>query len=428
MHPSSAQSNGPLTDAEIRWRTIMFVIYAISWYSTSLSLSLYNKWLFSQDHMNFAYPLFTSTIHMVIQFVISGACLLFIWPSMRPTHIPTPRDYFLKVLPCGMATGLDIGLSNSSLKVISLSFYTMVKSGAPVFVLLFAFLFRLEKPTWKLTGIILIIVSGVLLMVGTETKFNLQGYLEVQTATILSGFRWSITTILLAHASLGMSNPLATSLFLSPVMAASLLVVSLSFEDLMQMGNSTLFQSGTVEVVALLGFGGVLAFLMVMAEFQLIRVSSVVAFSIAGVFKEVLTIFVSVAIFKDGEFTLLKICGLILSLGGIGLYNYVQIQAMREEKDLRRQSSNNLESRGKRHAVRAANDDADQGALLDPSGLWSEGDDESEDEAIAAVFGGYNNLMVRGSGHRRIPQNQPEETELVIFEALPRPSGQSTSH
>jgi drug/metabolite transporter (DMT)-like permease len=67
--------------------------------------------------------------------------------------MPSVKDYLLKVVPCGLATGLDIGLSNNSLKYITLSLYTMVKSSAPIFVLLFAFLFRLEKPTFKLVSI-----------------------------------------------------------------------------------------------------------------------------------------------------------------------------------------------------------------------------------------------------------------------------------
>ncbi|KAI9331950.1 triose-phosphate transporter family-domain-containing protein, partial [Obelidium mucronatum] len=315
------------------YKTLLTIFYVLAWYTTSLGLSMYNRWLFSVDHLNFAYPLFTSTIHMVMQFILSAICVTFIWPSMRPSRLPTIYDYMLKVVPCGVATGLDIGLSNSSLKVISLSFYTMVKSGAPVFVLLFAFLFQLEKPTWKLTFIILLICSGVLLMVGGETRFNLQGYIEVQSATILSGFRWSITQILLASASLGMTNPLATSLFLSPVMAAALLVASFIAEDFSLLLQSPLMVSDPVKLIAMLCFGGFLAFLMVMSEFQLIRVTSVVTFSVAGVLKEVLTIAVSLMVFRDGEFTVAKACGLVVSLFGVGLYNYVRIVAANLERE-----------------------------------------------------------------------------------------------
>ncbi|KAJ3072126.1 hypothetical protein HDU98_004182, partial [Podochytrium sp. JEL0797] len=264
--------------------------------------------------------------------------------------------------------------------VISLSFYTMVKSGAPVFVLLFAFLFKLEKPTYKLTGIILLICSGVLLMVGTETQFHWQGYLEVQTATILSGFRWSITQILLGRASLGMTNPLATSLFLSPVMAGSLLAASLALEDWSGIATTpVLVQGGVLRLVGLLCFGGLLAFLMVMAEFQLISVTNVVTFSVAGVFKEVLTIAVSLMVFRDGEFTALKGLGLVISLVGIGIYNYVRIVAIREEKEAAAATA------GVGRYMRGAVGE-DEGGLLDDEGLWVSGG-ESDDEAVAAVYG-----------------------------------------
>ncbi|KAJ3059650.1 Triose-phosphate Transporter, partial [Podochytrium sp. JEL0797] len=95
---------------------MLTVFYILAWYSTSLGLSIYNKYLFSRDHLNFAYPMFTTTIHMIMQFCLSGSCLLWLWPHLRPTHFPSTKEYLLKVVPCGVATGLDIGLSNSSLK------------------------------------------------------------------------------------------------------------------------------------------------------------------------------------------------------------------------------------------------------------------------------------------------------------------------
>ena len=55
------------------------------------------------------------------------------------------REYFTKVVPNGVCTGLDIGLSNFSLSLISLSFYTMCKSTTPLFLLAFAFAWGLEK-------------------------------------------------------------------------------------------------------------------------------------------------------------------------------------------------------------------------------------------------------------------------------------------
>lgn len=49
------------------------------------------------------------------------------------------------VVPNGVCTGLDIGLSNFSLSLITLSFYTMCKSTTPIFLLVFAFLWGIER-------------------------------------------------------------------------------------------------------------------------------------------------------------------------------------------------------------------------------------------------------------------------------------------
>ena len=51
-------------------------------------------------------------------------------------------------MPNGVSTGLDIGLSNFSLSLITLSFYTMCKSTTPIFLLCFCFLWGIEK--WAL--------------------------------------------------------------------------------------------------------------------------------------------------------------------------------------------------------------------------------------------------------------------------------------
>ena len=49
------------------------------------------------------------------------------------------------VVPNGIITGLDIGLSNTSLVFITMSFYTMCKATVPVFLLFFAFLWGIER-------------------------------------------------------------------------------------------------------------------------------------------------------------------------------------------------------------------------------------------------------------------------------------------
>ncbi|KAI8898098.1 triose-phosphate transporter family-domain-containing protein [Globomyces pollinis-pini] len=311
---------------------VTWVIFLVlSWYTTSISLHLYNKWLFSKEHNDFHFPLFTTMIHMTMQFILSYGSLQFILPKLKPTRYPTKFDYFFKVVPCGLATGLDIGLSNSSLKYVSLSFYTMVKSAAPVFILLFAYLFGLEKPSLSLTGAIGLICFGVGFMVANDTTFNAFGYFQVQSATILSGLRWSLTQVLLESEKMGMNNPLATNLFLAPIVCVSLLFSFLSIE-----GTSDLLASPRMHDMAsslwlllTISLGGCIAFLMVNIEFMLISTTSVVTFSITGIFKEIITITAAILVFGD-EFTPNMIYGLLISLVGIGAFNYIRIQQMNQ--------------------------------------------------------------------------------------------------
>ena len=56
-------------------------------------LSLYNKWMFSDTHYNFSFPLFVTTLHMIVQFSMASL-VLNIWPKkFRPDAKPTSADY-----------------------------------------------------------------------------------------------------------------------------------------------------------------------------------------------------------------------------------------------------------------------------------------------------------------------------------------------
>jgi hypothetical protein len=108
-----------LPKTEASWQTVLMLI--LSWYTTSISLHLYNKWLFSNTHNNFNFPLFTTMIHMIIQGGMSFIVLKYLFPSLKPARLPSRADYLYRVVPCGIATALDIGLSNSSMKVFKCS-------------------------------------------------------------------------------------------------------------------------------------------------------------------------------------------------------------------------------------------------------------------------------------------------------------------
>lgn len=208
----------------------------------------------------------------------------------------------------------------------------MCKSSSLAFVLIFAFAFRLEQPTWRLVAIIAIMTVGVILMVSGEVEFKLSGFLLVISAAFFSGFRWGLTQLLLLRNP-ATSNPFSSIFFLSPVMFITLFAMAIPVE-----GFSELFEGlgrisqefGTFMTPVFLLFPGCIAFLMIASEFALLQRTSVVTLSIAGIFKEVVTIGAASFIFHD-ELSLINIIGLLTTLVAIGAYNYVKISKMRAE-------------------------------------------------------------------------------------------------
>lgn len=145
----------------------------------------------------------------------------------------------------------------------------MCKSSSLIFVLLFAFLFHLEKFSWRLVAVILLIFSGVLLMVATETHFVLEGLLLVLSASALGGLRWSLTQLLLHNKKMGMDNPAATVYWLAPAMGITLAIVSAIVDSWSVVFRSAFFITfaKTLETSLYLVAPGVLAFCMVLSEF-----------------------------------------------------------------------------------------------------------------------------------------------------------------
>ena len=144
----------------------------------------------------------------------------------------------------------------------------MVKSSTLLFVLLFAFIFRIETPSLRLVGVILLISFGVFLMVFNTTAVSISGLIMVFSASGLAGLRWALTEMVMKKKAIGLSNPFATIFWLAPLMALSLAVVSLGLEGWGNVFNSEHLQgSKAILTTLVIIFPGGLAFAMVSSEY-----------------------------------------------------------------------------------------------------------------------------------------------------------------
>jgi len=211
----------------------------------------------------------------------------------------------------------------------------MCKSSALGFVLIFAFIFRLETPSLRLVAIILVMTIGVIMMVFGEVSFSVLGFILIMAAAFFSGFRWALTQILLLRNP-ATSNPFSSIFYLAPIMFVSLFVIAVpveGFPDLWHGLGVLIEAKGPVLGPLILLFPGVIAFCMTSAEFALLQRTSVVTLSVAGIFKEVVTISAAGLVFHD-PLTPFNISGLFVTIGAIAAYNYIKITKMREDARL----------------------------------------------------------------------------------------------
>jgi solute carrier family 35 protein C2 len=437
----------------VRMYGVNAVLIAL-WYTFSISISVYNKWMFSKENLDFHFPLFTTSLHMVVQFTCASGVLYF-FPNLRPgagsvdaqhaqgysqvdgddddgerrSSPPTESKgplmtrwfYLTRIGPCGTATALDIGLGNFSLRFISLTFFTMCKSSVLAFVLLFAFIFRLEKPSWRLLGIITLMSVGVIMMVAGETAFNALGFILVMTASFCSGFRWSLTQILLLRNP-ATSNPFSSIFFLTPVMFLALFFLALPIE-----GTSNLIEGlriladtkGIFLGTLIMLFPGALAFLMVAAEFALLKRTSVVTLSVCGIFKEVLTISVAGAVFGD-ELSPINVSGLVVTIASIAAYNYLKYLKLRS--DAQKEAHEQLEDQAEDDRERSEG----EGENSKTNDRLSYDETESSDEfpprrhrqtsalmrhSLSLATGENGSLSLHGASSSQSPVKRPGDLE-----------------
>jgi len=349
---------GGLGDGKPGWSYTVKVIATIAtWYTLSTTLTVFNKAVYGAEHGKFPAPLLVTGSGMFLQYFLckffflarsflKGGTSAEAWEAMRATSSNVGEDgqsgwlvWWRRYATVSFMTGLDYGASNLSLVYITLSFYTMCKSSSPLFLLLFAFLLRLEQPSWKLTGIMGIIMTGVMLSVYGELKFNAFGFILVMFAAFLSGCRWGYVQLLLQQGSWfgkgqSLTNSVITLCNMAPLMSSVVLFFSLILERPWELvGKSEYFSSfgDFMLTTGFILFSGAVAFLMVLAEFVLVAETSAVTFTVAGALKELLTIFAGMMFFGD-RLSSVNSAGLCVLIVGVVLYNFYKVQKLKNKE------------------------------------------------------------------------------------------------
>lgn len=285
-----------------------------------------------------------------------------------------------------LATTLDIGFSNWSLIMLSVSFHVIIKGTAPLFVMLCGMALRVERPSRRVPLAVAMIVGGLSLVACDRLSLPDRplGILLGMISVTFTGLRWALTQLLVRGVSTheygasrlrsknsessmdggdgGVENnsngggdgggggdgyarrgemhvhPLASMLHTMPIIAAGAMALVLVspqertvFTVLVGYAASDGAQLGWL--LLYLGLLVALVFAIVLAEFNLVRLTSSLTVSIFAVVKELVTVLVAVA--AGDTLSPINMVGLVLCALGNIVYFLKRTKEREEEMEAR---------------------------------------------------------------------------------------------
>ncbi|BFZ12772.1 hypothetical protein BsWGS_15811 [Bradybaena similaris] len=339
--------------------TLKILALILYYYLFSIGLTFYNRHLFMESKL----ALFATMCHLIIKFVVASlGRILLEYKTKTPRVVLGWDTYIRHVAPAGLASSLDIGLSNWSFEMITVSLYTMSKSTAVIFILFFSLVFRLEKFRWSLVVVVLLIVSGLMMFTYHSTQFNTTGFILVMTASVLAGLRWTLAQVLLQKDKIGLHNPLDMMYHIQPWMMLALLPLCAGVEGIFVSTTDQYFRFSDWSVlmynIGAVLFGGLLGFMLEFSEYLLLAHTSSLTLSISGVFKESCILALGYLVNND-HLNFFNTLGLVMCLLGITVH--VITSAFIGRRKLQRRVNRKADSIEilKRTRKRVASDDSD---------------------------------------------------------------------
>ncbi|KAF8561974.1 hypothetical protein P879_10138 [Paragonimus westermani] len=316
------------------------VLLTLLFYCFSMSLTFFNN----RSIKMFPYPLSITFLHMCSKFLLSWIAREWTsWYYRLNRRELSWSMYVRTVAVAGTTSALDIGFSNWSFEFITISLYvhffpptvtnpllrryTMTKSTSVIFILMFSILFRLERKRVSLIFVILLISCGLFMFSYESAQFNAIGFSLVLVASFLSGIRWTTTQLLTQKKEWGLSHPIDLIYHIQPWMALSILPLSLYIESSELISSKNFFRTDDygqlVRDLLFVSLGGLLAFGLECSEYLVVSTASCLTLSVAGIFKEVCTLYLA-AKFNGDQISSVNLLGFLLCILGILLHVFLK--------------------------------------------------------------------------------------------------------
>lgn len=317
------------------------ILVLLAWFAVSNAAILIMKWLFTN---HFPYPLTATCVYNATAAAWAAAftfCRCFCCcPRGREQHAPLSRRALVRyVLPVGLCTGVSIACNNVALKILSVSFGTILKGSGPIFTFGWGLALGLEKFAAPLAACLLLMALGIALAsLGEGSAFDAVGFVLALTAQCVGALGWALMHRLLLDedddggGGRGAGDdggrrgrrrkmpPLKAVLYTSPTIVLFVLPLALELEGSSVATDARADSPGELLlVVGTMLFAGTLVFVLLMSEYWLLNATSSLGLSVASVVKELLAIGGGIFFFAE-RLDWLNVVGFAICQVGILMY------------------------------------------------------------------------------------------------------------
>jgi solute carrier family 35 protein C2 len=335
----------------------LFFVFVMG--GAGISMTLFLKWVFLNKNDQF--PFTFISIQCAINVLVAGImCKL--W-NLYINHQIINWNLFKKLIPIGILTGFDYGLSNLSLVFVTVTVYTIVKSVVPLFIMIISFITGVLKPKLSLILSVVFITIGIMLTLFGFTQVNILGVFFIALAAGCAAIRLVglqkvlqstdiIPRKLLTDEDFERSDDEVLELHLEPTHVPSLLVycyvsgvisltllplaaifefrdIYVKFSDYKLVDHSDLYSKifFMMRFFSIAIVGGTIGLILNVSEYFVIQLTSSLTLSIIGIIRELLLIALGMLLFGD-KMTIVNSIGYVICLCGIIVYKvdrYIQL-------------------------------------------------------------------------------------------------------
>lgn len=305
-----------------------------SWFVLNISIGNVMKWLYvygeicvaGQAHVpvctKYKYPLTVTVIHMLFSWACCRAYMG--WRGTGSQNHMSLDQQAQKIFPLAACFALSVGMGNLSLKYIFPSFNQMLGASSPLITVVMMVLVTNTRYNAWAWGSMPIICGGIVLCAAKEVNFHMWGAIFCFGATVMRGAKSIIQGKLLSAPGEKLDS-VALLYYMAPWSAALLFVMALFTEGLEPVlllcgGGGGVSTTGIFRVLVLLVISGLNACLLNISNFLVTFHTNAVTLQVLGNVKTVLSIGVSVCIFRN-PLSMSQAVGCMVCLGGVWIYN-----------------------------------------------------------------------------------------------------------